>query len=245
MQACALPASYAVRVDAVLSSRTECGGIFRRRRKRYTESVRTSKTDDLTAMYIVFPRFRIRIFVFALPTLMLMLWVEGIEAFSVLMLSAIAHESGHLLAMKACGYKSRRVDILPMGALIVVPEGIPYQREAIIALGGPLASLFCALISGIWFAVAHTALPLLAMLINLTLTIFNLMPIIKLDGGKALCCYLLGRGTEQKTAERICSAASAISKSLVFALLLIFVAVSGYNLGVVILSLTLIFQLFK
>ena len=196
-------------------------------------------------MYIVFPRFRIRISIFALPILMLMLWLEGVDAFLVIILSALAHELGHLLAMRVYGYRARRVDILPMGALIVVPEGIPYSQEVIIALGGPIASIVCAAASGMCFAVVETPLALLGILINLTLAIFNLLPITKLDGGKALTSLLQIKSTNQKTAEHICFAASTLSKSLVIAFLIMFISASGYNLGVILLSATLVLQLFK
>ncbi len=176
---------------------------------------------------------------------MLMLWLEGIDAFLLMMLSALAHEFGHLLAMRVYGYRVRRVDILPMGALIVVPEGIPYSQEVIIALGGPIASIVCAAASGMWLAVVETPLALLGILINLTLAIFNLLPITKLDGGKALMSCLQNSGKNQKTAEHICFAASTLSKSLVLAFSIVFISVSGYNLGVILLAVALVLQVFK
>lgn len=192
-------------------------------------------------MFIVFPRIRLRVSLFALPAYILMLWLEGIKPFSVMILSALVHELGHITAIRLCGYRLRRVDILPMGALIVCPEGIPNSDETKIALSGPLASLFLAFVGSLWFLKTREALALLATLINLVLGLFNLLPVQKLDGGKALFCFL---SDKTKKAERICSFASKFSVFIFFLLCLSFVILSNFNLGVIILSSALLVQLF-
>ena len=192
-------------------------------------------------MFIVLPRFRLRISVFALPLVLLMLWCEGVLPFSVLMLSAAFHEAGHIFALRYLGYRIRRMDILPMGALIVCPEGIPYHDEYKIALSGPLASLIFALVASILISLTGGTIWFFCLLINLVLGLFNLMPIKKLDGGKALCCFILAK---QKNAEPLCSAISILFKFLFLVLLGLAVACSEFNIGVLLLSLALIFQLF-
>lgn len=191
-------------------------------------------------MFIVFPRLRMRISVFALPLFLLMLWLEGAKPFALVILSALAHELGHIFAMKALGYNIRRLDILPMGALIVCPEGIPYRDDGIIALAGPFVSLACAL--GFWlcFFINGWEYALYGGVINLTLGLFNLMPIRKLDGGKALYCFLANKKAE---VEKYCALASAFGFILFSFFLLCCIYASGYNLGVILLSVTLIFQI--
>ncbi len=192
-------------------------------------------------MFIVFPKLRMRISVFALPSAILMLWLEGTMPFLILMLSAAVHELGHIAAIYLCGYRIRRFDILPMGALLVCPEGIPYDHEMLIALSGPIASLLCGGIA-LAFALPFGSTELLfAALINIVLAVFNLMPFKKLDGGKALCCYLMSEN--KKTAERICSAASFFAKIVFFAVLGSFILASDFNLGVMLLSAILTVQL--
>jgi Zn-dependent protease len=131
-----------------------------------------------------------------------MTWLEGVEPFFVMLFSASLHEAGHIFMMRTLGYRVRRVDILPMGALIVCPEGIPDYDEMKIALAGPLVSLFLALVSSLWFLESKSAISLLTTLINLVFGAFNLLPVRKLDGGKALFCFLSGK---TKRAEKICS----------------------------------------
>ena len=197
-------------------------------------------------MYAVFPRLRLRVSVFAMPALLVMLWCEGILPFLVLLLSASLHELGHVTVMTIEGYRYRRIDILPMGALIVCPEGIPDRIELKIALGGPLASLLCALICFAFLKFFSVPVLLYAALVNCVLGLFNLMPVKKLDGGKALACFLSVKYPEkEKTAELICSAASVFSIVIFIILEITAVFAAGFNLGVIILSAVLLFQLLQ
>ncbi len=192
-------------------------------------------------MFLVFPRIRLRISVFALPALLVMLWLEGLLPFLLLLLSAAIHEIGHILAMSRLGYRARRVDVLPMGALIVCPESITYKDETFIALSGPIASLTVSIIAFCIYALTFDEYIFFFAFINLTLAVFNLLPIKRLDGGKALFCFLLYKGKE--SCERICSAASVFAKVMLIILMLSGIVSSEYNLGVILLSSALLFQL--
>ncbi len=194
-------------------------------------------------MFVVFPRIRTRVSLFALPSAFIMLWLEGMEAFFVLVLSALLHEAGHLIAMKSRGYLVRRIDILPMGAVIVCPEGIPDRDETVIAISGPLASVVCAVISFFLYSSVGSAVSLYAVAINLVLGMFNLLPIKKLDGGKALYCFISEKTDKKETAERFCSAVSAVTKLLFVSVSVICIISSGFNLGVTVLALALAIQL--
>lgn len=192
-------------------------------------------------MYIVFPRFRLRFSVLALPAVLLMLWLEGVLPFCILFASALLHECGHLIALRCLGYRARRVDVLPMGALIVCPEGMPDKDECVIAISGPLVSVFCSLISFLWFAIDSSAYALFAAVINAVFGVFNLMPIKKLDGGKALCCYLSHKN--KKSAELICSVASVCARAVFVLFGVLCVILSDCNAGVCALVLSLLVQL--
>ena len=194
-------------------------------------------------MFVIFPRLRMRISVFALPVMLLMLWLDGSAAFLVLLLSAAAHETGHIAAMRIRGHRPRRIDVLPMGALIVCPEGMSDGDESLTALSGPLVSIFLGLAALACFAASGSTDALYAAVINVVLGVFNLMPIKKLDGGKALCCYLSARNTEKETAEQLCSAASVVSKCVFVGIALICISATDFNLGVMLLFSTLIFQI--
>ncbi|MBQ4317063.1 MAG: site-2 protease family protein [Clostridia bacterium] len=182
-----------------------------------------------------------RISVFTLPILIIMMWLEGALPLFVMLFSATMHEIGHITAVYMLGYRIRRIDILPMGAVIVVPEGIPDISEFKIALCGPLASLFCAFVCAVWFIKVGSVISLFALLVNFVFGIINLLPIHKLDGGKALFCYLSHK--QKKSAERICSAVSVCAKMMFVTLCGLSVILSGFNLGVILLSVALILQI--
>ena len=192
-------------------------------------------------MFVVFPKLRLRISVFALPAMLLMLWTEGTAAFLMLVFSALTHECGHIVALKLLGYRARRVDLLPMGALIVCPEGIPDRDEFVIALSGPLFSLVLSLVFTCLFFALGGVLLLFGAVINASLGTFNLLPVSKLDGGKALFCFLSYKGV--KNASRICNIASAVSKSIFVAASVLCAMATDFNLGVILLLLALLFQL--
>ncbi|MBR5779429.1 MAG: site-2 protease family protein [Clostridia bacterium] len=191
-------------------------------------------------MFLVFPRIRLRISVFAIPSLIIMLLIEGVLPFSILIFSALIHEIGHLAAMRLLGYRARRVDVLPMGALIVCPEGISYLHETVIALSGPFASILTSCAAFCVYAISKDDAVFFVAFINLLLGAFNLMPIEKLDGGKALYCFLSYKNKEDR--RRITSAASYVAKLVIFILVTVALISSGGNLGAIVLSLALLMQ---
>ncbi len=196
----------------------------------------------MTGMFLVLPRFRLRISVFAFPAMLVMLYIEGVVPFFIMLISALLHELGHLTVMRLMRHRPRRVDVLPMGALIVCPEGIPDRDEAIIAASGPTVSLLMSLASGAVFLSTRSVDALFPALVNFIFGFFNLLPVRKLDGGKALSCFLSGR-VDDKKRDRICRISDLVSK-LIFALILaLAVCMSGYNPGVFMLSLSLLLQL--
>lgn len=189
-------------------------------------------------MYILFPRLRLRVSAFALPGALLLIYCEGLLPFCILFLSCLLHEFGHLAALCICKCRYRRMDILPMGALIVCPEGMPYKKELSVALAGPAASALGCAAALAFFAAFGSVSALYAFAVGAVLCLFNLMPAKRLDGGKALLNYLLMH-KEKDTAERICSAVSSVVFVLLFALAAaVYFALDG-NAGVM-LMLTLL-----
>ncbi len=88
------------------------------------------------------------------------------------------HELCHLLALKLLGGKWQHVAAFVSGARIPIPE-LSRGRELVCALAGPLGGLLlCALYPGF---------PMLA-LCALGQSLYNLLPLYPLDGGRALRC---------------------------------------------------------
>ncbi|KKO51312.1 M50 family metallopeptidase [Paenibacillus sp. DMB20] len=101
------------------------------------------------------------------------------------------HELGHAGAALAMGFKVRSIQMLPFGGVAVIEdvEGrLNAVREIVIALAGPLQN---AIMIGAALTCQSAGLgdgPFLSYIIqgNLIIALFNLLPILPLDGGKVL-----------------------------------------------------------
>lgn len=113
--------------------------------------------------------------------------------------AAVFHELCHYAALRLCGTGLRSFRIGASGAAMEIPP-LPYAKELLCALAGPLGSLSLLLI-GRWF-------PRIAVCAAFH-ALYNLLPLYPLDGGRALHCgarLLL----PPKTADTVCSAAEHI-----------------------------------
>jgi Zn-dependent protease len=119
--------------------------------------------------------------------------------FAVMILGMLViHECGHLRCMKHYGMKTRGIYLIPMlGAAAVAEDNFPSRRaEATIALAGPLTGAVLAAGTALaYFATrdgAFAAAAAWTALINL----FNLLPVVPLDGGrvvKSITCSIGSR----------------------------------------------------
>lgn len=96
------------------------------------------------------------------------------------------HEMGHVLTGIIFKWNIEKVVIMPMGGITIFKESLnrPIIEEFIIALMGPLFQIVFYLlvhsyVSYSWFYSA-----------NLAILLFNLLPIIPLDGSKILHCIM-------------------------------------------------------
>lgn len=124
-----------------------------------------------------------------------MLWLAllfcNFEYFFAVLLAALAHECGHLLAARRLGVSFSRLEIGALGAVLFPRRGIcSYRTEWLLAAAGPAASLLVAIL--LWRAPIDFAATLAT--ISASLALLNLLPIRGLDGGRmlhALCAQWL------------------------------------------------------
>ena len=159
---------------------------------------------------------------------------------SALILSAIAHELGHMAAIGLCHGKILGLKMDVTGFKIAY-DGmtLSYKQEVIIALAGPAASLALAY-GASWFGNHYgVEYALLTAGISLILCVFNMLPIRQFDGGRAVF-MLLSSLTHIDTAERVLCVLSCVT---IFAMLItgayLFVA-SGWNFTWLTVSLWLL-----
>lgn len=115
-----------------------------------------------------------------IPALLLMLPLRLVIAW---FLAITLHETGHYIALRLCDVPIYYLTLTPFGAQMHTGELQGY-REIVCALAGPLFALM--------FTVFSSFLPCTAVCI-LFQSIYNLLPIYPLDGGRVLRTVLVRR----------------------------------------------------
>ena len=163
---------------------------------------------------------------------------EGLDLLGWGLLACGCHELGHLIAVRALGGRISRLRLTVVGAELSLDPELPlsYGRECLAALAGPLANLFLAELA------MRGRLFLLAGL-SLGQGLFNLLPILPLDGGR--CLYFLLTGLlDRALADRALRLTSAIAAGLLLGAGLVLSRQFG-NLTLLITSLWLSAGLFR
>ncbi len=112
-----------------------------------------------------------------------------------LLFAVILHEVGHILCAKILKIELQRFDLSLLGARIKTKRELSYADEILFALGGPIAG-FLGFGLTFNFALSHINIPFYQAflfpfsLLSLCLSIFNLIPLNSLDGGRILKCLL-------------------------------------------------------
>lgn len=139
-------------------------------------------------------RFRIdlKIFIF----LILFYFTRQIELYAMIMIFALIHELGHLLAGLLLGMKPEKLELMPFGVSIAfkinpkeynqkIKKGNTLEiKKIIVATAGPITNFIIILVT------CNLNLEIVKSLIiiytNFLIMIFNLLPIYPLDGGRIL-----------------------------------------------------------
>lgn len=106
----------------------------------------------------------------------------------------LLHEGTHVFTAKLLGYNIENIEIFPFGGVARIEErfGINPQHEIMIAASGPIFNLIMVCIS--YYLMSIFALSnevfIFFMYSNLIIGVFNLLPIIPLDGGRIIRAYL-------------------------------------------------------
>ena len=119
------------------------------------------------------------------------LWLYGLALgwrFGIILaLVLLAHELGHVVAFRSYGLAVRAPVFLPfIGAL--TPGARPANAEdgAYIALAGPLAGMGLAAVSLAMGIATHDPFWMLAANVSALLNLFNMAPVLPLDGGSII-----------------------------------------------------------
>ena len=125
---------------------------------------------------------------FAAGSLAAYSWLFSIEFAIALILCLVFHEYGHIRAMKYFGLKTKGIYLIPfVGGLALSDDKINTRwQDIVISIMGPFFGLILSIacLVGYWL----TDIEILAGLavFNALLNLFNLLPILPLDGGHVL-----------------------------------------------------------
>ncbi len=102
------------------------------------------------------------------------------------------HELGHIFFTKLFGYEIIKVEILPFGGFTTINKRInsSIRKDLIISIGGILSQLLFITIIFFCQSLIHPITYNLLMQYNFLLIIFNLIPIIPLDGNQIVHLFL-------------------------------------------------------
>ena len=140
-------------------------------------------------------RFRLgdtNVRVHALALLMLALsYALGARAELTAMLAALfLHEGGHLLAARSLRVRVEALDLMPFGGALTLENPYRLGRGQLlgVSLAGPLANLAGSVATAAlaWWRVLSPAFAMSLLRFHLMLALFNLLPALPLDGGRAL-----------------------------------------------------------
>ena len=137
-----------------------------------------------------------------------------------------------------------RFEITGMNIIRQPDLKISTKNEILIALGGPFINLICFLISVVTLCIYNNENILTFGCINLILMIFNLLPIIRLDGGLALY-YVLLQKHDNITCSKILKITSVIFITIIYAWGFYVFILSGYNVSLIIIAIFLTLSMFS
>lgn len=168
----------------------------------------------------------------AVFVLSLIYFFGGISSLGAVLLSAAVHELGHAAAIKLCGGKVKRLSFDSSGLCMTGAGTYSTGGEMFILLAGPVAGLALAFACSKLGNDSANDFFLRTAGISFALTIYNMLPALPLDGGRALNillhCFMC--------AEKAESAMHGISLMTAFLLAAAGVYASGTQLGIALLA---------
>lgn len=111
----------------------------------------------------------------------------GIHSLLSLLVAVLVHEIGHIAAIYVLGNKVGNIRLEPSGLKIEYMGILSKKDELCSALAGPLGGLV------FFFAAKHFDALNLSAQISLIYSLFNLLPIFPLDGGRVLYINLANK----------------------------------------------------
>jgi len=122
--------------------------------------------------------------------------IFGIYVGAGILVFLVFHEAGHAFAMKALGIKIKNFGAIPFLGAYVMPEGGAnwagsYRNECIVAIAGVVSGMMTYILAKVLFYTTFQVEFLRIMKVIALISLFNLLPISFLDGGRIVKCLVL------------------------------------------------------
>jgi Zn-dependent protease len=115
-------------------------------------------------------------------------WIWGWKFAIAFVLLLLVHELGHVLELRRQGIPATAPLFIPFLGAVVGMKQLPKDawREAQVALAGPILGSLGAVVVWVAAEAIDSELLLAAAFVGFFLNLFNLLPIVPLDGGRAV-----------------------------------------------------------
>ena len=130
---------------------------------------------------------KLNVSVFSLLALFLFVLADVSVFTRILLVCMGIHEFSHILAIKICKGKVKKINVYPFGIDIVSDiHTLSYTKELIVVLSGSVANLVCALTAQMVFGFGYGEKTCFFIFASTVLGLGNLVPIPVFDGGRAV-----------------------------------------------------------
>ncbi len=132
----------------------------------------------------IWPKIKINNFTYFF--ILICLLCGYIKNIFIIFLICFIHELGHVFMARILHYKIISIEILPFGGFTTIDQKInsSINKDLMIAMGGILSQVLCLLIVYLFKSNFNIITYNLIVEYNFILIIFNLIPIVPLDGSK-------------------------------------------------------------
>ncbi len=108
--------------------------------------------------------------------------------FAWMLVALICHECAHALMARLRGYVVKKTVLMPYGAMMSMGESFDKTSSVLIGLAGPIINLvFALIVLGVWWLFpAVYPYTISFFYANMSLALFNLLPVYPLDGSRVV-----------------------------------------------------------
>lgn len=166
---------------------------------------------------------------------------NGFEYVLLVALAALLHEAGHIAAAKALRVPGAGTSALPFGLSLKFDfSGVPYAKEAAVCAAGAAANAVACAVTLLIFRHPGTH-AVFFIFTNISLALFNLLPVSPLDGSgilRAVLCIFFEPRCANRAAAWICAIFSAA-----FFVFTVYIQLRiGANLSLMLISVFLLYN---